>query len=44
MSAPALELGDNHLAILAALALTDADELSLPIDIAHPQMGELGDP
>jgi hypothetical protein len=36
--------GQHHLAILAALGLTDADDLSLAIDIRHPQMGELGDP
>ena len=34
----------HHLAILAPLALTDADDLSLTVDIRHPQVGELGDP
>jgi hypothetical protein len=33
----------HHLAILAALALTNADDLSLAVDIRHPQVRELGD-
>src|SRR5712691_1346237 len=35
---------EHHLAILTALALTDTDDLSLAVDICHPQVGELGNP
>jgi hypothetical protein len=31
-------------AILSTLALTDADELALAVDVRHPQIGELRNP
>ena len=34
---------EHHLAILAALALTDADDLPLAVDIRPSEVGELGD-
>src|SRR6266851_9516182 len=35
---------EHHLAILTTLALTDADDLSLAVDICHSEVGELGNP
>lgn len=43
-AAPRATWGQHHLAILAALALTDPDDPSLAIDIRHPEVSEPGGP
>src|SRR5260370_20297182 len=35
---------EHYLAILAALCLTDTDDLPLAVDIGHPQVDDLGNP